>query len=197
VQEKVGQIAGLAAGQPQPAGKGRALRFSAIEANLAKVITDNAIQAVKYRIGDDNRWPEPTKPSGTPLSQRAVRAGTYPTERQRVAGSRQLRLSKIRIITMRYHFRPVAAALMLLALGGCDSAGRIHPAYRRSKRRHAFAAGGGQRPAKSPYEVGRVPGRRACQRKPLTRAPWTRDHRRCAVALRPGQRCAGQSHCRG
>ncbi|MCX2605781.1 acyl-CoA dehydrogenase family protein, partial [Klebsiella pneumoniae] len=45
VQEKVGQIAGLLLEQAA------ALRFSAIEANLAKVtITDNAIQAVNIAL---------------------------------------------------------------------------------------------------------------------------------------------------
>ncbi|PLN12441.1 Butyryl-CoA dehydrogenase, partial [Klebsiella pneumoniae] len=47
VQEKVGQIAGLLLVNRSLLEQAAALRFSAIEANLAKVtITDNAIQAV-------------------------------------------------------------------------------------------------------------------------------------------------------
>ncbi len=78
----------------------------------------------EYRARADRQsWSQPTKPAGTPLPQCALRTGTYPTERQRLAGSRQLRLSITRIITMRLSFSGrVAAALMLLALGGYATA---------------------------------------------------------------------------
>ncbi|STU97722.1 butyryl-CoA dehydrogenase [Klebsiella pneumoniae] len=125
VQEKVGQIAGLLLVNRSLLEQAAALRFSAIEANLAKVtITDNAIQAVNIALElTGNHGSQPTKPAGTPLPQCALRTGTYPTERQRLAGSRQLRLSITRIITMRLSFSGrVAAALMLLALGGYATA---------------------------------------------------------------------------
>ncbi len=44
----------------------------------------------------------------------------------------------------------VAAALMLLALGGYATAQERLTLRIADQRRHAFAAGGGQRPAKSP-----------------------------------------------
>ncbi|VTO24151.1 butyryl-CoA dehydrogenase [Klebsiella variicola] len=125
VQEKVGQIAGLLLVNRSLLEQAAALRFSAIEANLAKVtITDNAIQAVNIALElTGNHGLSRQKPAGTPLPQRALRTGTYPTERQRLAGSRQLRLSITRIITMRLSFSGrVAAALMLLALGGYATA---------------------------------------------------------------------------
>ncbi len=51
VQEKVGQIAGLLLVNRSLLEQAAALRFSAIEANLAKVtITDNAIQAVNIAL---------------------------------------------------------------------------------------------------------------------------------------------------
>ncbi|WP_181826334.1 acyl-CoA dehydrogenase family protein, partial [Klebsiella pneumoniae] len=51
VQEKVGQIAGLLLVSRSLLEQAAALRFSAIEANLAKVtITDNAIQAVNIAL---------------------------------------------------------------------------------------------------------------------------------------------------
>ncbi|STS91350.1 butyryl-CoA dehydrogenase [Klebsiella variicola] len=125
VQEKVGQIAGLLLVNRSLLEQAAALRFSAIEANLAKVtITDNAIQAVNIAL-------ELTGNHGlsrqNPLERhyRNVLCGRvhYPTERQRLAGSRQLRLSITRIITMRLSFSGrVAAALMLLALGGYATA---------------------------------------------------------------------------
>ncbi|SLO57668.1 butyryl-CoA dehydrogenase [Klebsiella pneumoniae] len=51
MQEKVGQIAGLLLVNRSLLEQAAALRFSAIEANLAKVtITDNAIQAVNIAL---------------------------------------------------------------------------------------------------------------------------------------------------
>lgn len=118
VQEKVGQIAGLLLEQAA------ALRFSAIEANLAKVtITDNAIQAVNIAL-------ELTGNHGlsrqNPLERhyRNVLCGRVHTpQSDSAAGSWQLRLSITRIITMRLSFSGrLAAALMLLALGGYATA---------------------------------------------------------------------------
>ena len=55
MQEKVGQIAGLLLVNRSLLEQAAALRFSAIEANLAKVtITDNAIQAVNNARADRN-----------------------------------------------------------------------------------------------------------------------------------------------
>ncbi len=125
VQEKVGQIAGLLLVNRSLLEQAAALRFSAIEANLAKVtITDNAIQAVNIAL-------ELTGNHGlsrqNPLERhyRNVLCGRVhtPQSDSASAGSRQLRLSITRIITMRLSFSGrVAAALMLLALGGYATA---------------------------------------------------------------------------
>lgn len=47
----------------------------------------------------------------------------------------------------------VAAALMLLALGGYATAQERLTLRIADQRRHAFAAGGGQRPANLPYDI--------------------------------------------
>lgn len=125
VQEKVGQIAGLLLVSRSLLEQAAALRFSAIEANLAKVtITDNAIQAVNIAL-------ELTGNHGlsrqNPLERhyRNVLCGRVhtPQSDSALAGSWQLRLSITRIITMRLSFSGrLAAALMLLALGGYATA---------------------------------------------------------------------------
>ncbi|SQC12194.1 butyryl-CoA dehydrogenase [Klebsiella pneumoniae] len=106
VQEKVGQIAGLLLVNRSLLEQAAALRFSAIEANLAKVtITDNAIQAVNIALElTGQSWSQPTKTRWNATTAMCSADGTYPTERQRLAGSWQLRLSITRIITMRLSF---------------------------------------------------------------------------------------------
>ncbi len=156
VQEKVGQIAGLLLVNRSLLEQAAALRFSAIEANLAKVtITDNAIQAVNIAL-------ELTGNHGlsrqNPLERhyRNVLCGRMyiPTERQRLAGSWQLRLSITRIITMRLSFSGrVAAARCCWRWAATRQRRSGLPCVSPIKRRHAFAAGGGQRPAKSPYDI--------------------------------------------
>ncbi len=88
VQEKVGQIEGLLLVNRALLENAAKLGFSVIEANLAKVtVTDNAIQTVNPALElTGNHGFKPATSSGTSLSQRPVRAGTYAAERQRVAG---------------------------------------------------------------------------------------------------------------
>ncbi len=188
MQEKVGQIAGLLLVNRSLLEQAAALRFSAIEANLAKVtITDNAIQAVNIAL-------ELTGNHGlsrqNPLERhyRNVLCGRVHTpQSDSAAGSWQLRLSITRIITMRLSFSGrVAAALMLLALGGYATAQERLTLRIADQRRHAFAAGGGQRPAKSPYDIkwAEFPAA-APLAEALNAGAVDADHRRCAVALRP------------
>ncbi len=125
VQEKVGQIAGLLLVNRSLLEQAAALRFSAIETNLAKVtITDNAIQAVNIAL-------ELTGNHGlsrqNPLERhyRNVLCGRVHTPQSDSAwlAAGNFCLSITRIITMRLSFSGrVAAALMLLALGGYATA---------------------------------------------------------------------------
>ncbi len=203
VQEKVGQIAGLLLVNRSLLEQAAALRFSAIEANLAKVtITDNAIQAVNIAL-------ELTGNHGlsrqNPLERhyRNVLCGrvTYPTERQRLAGSRQLRLSITRIITMRLSFSGrVAAALMLLALGGYATA------QERITLRIADQKGGMRSQLEAANALQNLPYDIKWAEFPAA-APLAEALNAGAVdagiigdaplLFALAQRCAGQGHCRG
>lgn len=93
----------------------------------------------------------------------------------------------------------LAAALMLLALGGYATA------QERLTLRIADQKGGMRSQLEAANALQNLPydikwaefGRRAAGGSPQRGRRGRGDHRRCAVALRPGQRCAGQSYCRG
>ncbi len=194
VQEKVGQIAGLLLVNRSLLEQAAALRFSAIEANLAKVtITDNAIQAVNIAL-------ELTGNHGlsrqNPLERhyRNVLCGRVHTpQSDSPAGSRPLRLSITRIITMRLSFSGrVAAALMLLALGGYATAQErltLRIADQKGGMRSQLEAANALQNSSPTTLSGpnsRPPRR---WRKPLTRARWTRGSsamRRCSSPLANG-----------
>ncbi len=94
----------------------------------------------------------------------------------------------------------VAAALMLLALGGYATAQErltLRIADQKGGMRSQLEAANALQNLPYDIKLGRVPGRRAAGGSPQRGRRGRGDHRRCAVALRPGQRCAGQSYCRG
>ncbi len=188
VQEKVGQIAGLLLVNRSLLEQAAALRFSAIEANLAKVtITDNAIQAVNIAL-------ELTGNHGlsrqNPLERhyRNVLCGRVhtPQSDSASAGSRQLRLSITRIITMRLSFSGrVAAALMLLALGGYATAQERLTLRIADQKAACVRSWRRPTPCKISLTTLSGPSSRPPRRwrKPSTRAPWTRGSsamRRCS-----------------
>nr|VXZ83770.1 ABC transporter, substrate-binding protein, aliphatic sulfonates family [Klebsiella pneumoniae] len=136
VQEKVGQIAGLLLVNRSLLEQAAALRFSAIEANLAKVtITDNAIQAVNIAL-------ELTGNHGlsrqNPLERhyRNVLCGRVHTHRATAPGWQ--------LATSSFNHKDNHDASIIFRPGGGradaagtgrlrDSAGAAYPAYRRSK----------------------------------------------------------------
>ena len=199
VQEKVGQIAGLLLVNRSLLEQAAALRFSAIEANLAKVtITDNAIQAVNIAL-------ELTGNHGlsrqNPLERhyRNVLCGRdIPTERQRGWQPATSSFNHKDNHDASIIFRPGGGRADAAGAGRLrDSAGAAYPAYRRSKggmRSQLEAANALQN---LPYDIKWAEFPAAALAEALNAGAVDAGSlamRRCSS---PGQRCAGQSYCRG